>query len=133
MPAAGTPGATSHRSRRSGPVTPGIANTADRSWRAPAGLESAQAPACWDRRPRTCSGSLFPSSRRFPERVVRQTTAVGSTRLAVTGTATGNALDAANVVAVLQLVAQGDLVGEDSAIVQLHLILRAGRFEIGRA
>src|ERR1035441_4481467 len=127
MPAAGTPGATSHRSRRSGPTPPGIANTADRSWREPACLESGQAPACWDRLPQTYSGSLFPSSRRFPE-IVRQTTAVGSTRLAVTGTATGNAFDAANVVTVLQLVAQGDLVGEDSAIVQLHLILRAGRF-----
>src|ERR1022692_3641709 len=48
--------------------------------------------------------------------------------LAVTGTATGNALGAANVVTVLQLVAQGDLIGEDAAILQLHLILRAGLF-----
>src|ERR1035438_5062295 len=129
MPAAGTPGETSHRSRRSGPVPPGTANTADRSWRTPACLGSGQAPVCWDRLPQTCSGSLFlPSSRRFPERVVRPTTAVHPTRLAVTSTATGNVLGAANVVAVLQLVAQGDLIGEHAAIGQLHRIVRAGLF-----
>src|SRR5208283_4644294 len=118
-PAGETRGAPSRRILRSGTALPGSASIVGRSWIAPACREHPPAPSCWDRPPRTCFGSLYPSSRRFRyENVCRIPPLRRS--LAVAGVATRNVLHGANVVLRLQHRPQRKLVGVRRAIGQLH-------------